>query len=82
MELTGTSYINVTNAEGTVLYSGEPRAGEEIILEDLAEENQVVFNFGASQNARLFIAGELLEFPLDIVHQKIDIRTVNESVTE
>ncbi|NEU29307.1 helix-turn-helix domain-containing protein [bacterium LRH843] len=69
----GSSYIDVKNALGKTFYSGQPKAGEEITFDELANEEQVIFNFGASQNAQLFIAGNQVEFPLDIVHQKIAV---------
>lgn len=82
IELLGSSYVDVKNALGKTFYSGQPTEGEEILLDDLAAEEQVIFNFGASQNVNLFIAGEQIEFPLDIVHQKIDILVVSESASE
>lgn len=82
IELTGSSYLDVKNASGRTFYSGQPIAGEEIVLEDLVAEEHVIFNFGASQNVNLFIAGEQVEFPLDEVHQKIDITVTSDTASE
>jgi cytoskeletal protein RodZ len=77
IELRGSSYIDIKNAKGNMFYSGQPSEGDEITL-DLEAEEQIIFNFGASQNVDLFINGEQVEYPLDITHQKIDITILNE----
>ncbi|GAE24326.1 transcriptional regulator [Halalkalibacter wakoensis JCM 9140] len=77
IEITGDrSYIDVKNALGRTFYSGTPTEGDVISLELEAEE-QVIFNFGASQFVELYINDELIEFPLDITHQKLDITVLN-----
>lgn len=75
IELLGPSYIDVKNGLGKMFYSGQPAEGE-IVLEQLENEKEVIFNFGASQNVNLFISGEKVEFPLDVVHQKIAVSVV------
>ncbi len=70
--LAGPSYIDVKNGLGKTFYTGQPSEGE-VVFEDLADEEQVIFNFGASQNVKLFISGQEVEFPLQSVHQKIAV---------
>ncbi|MFC0471989.1 RodZ domain-containing protein [Halalkalibacter kiskunsagensis] len=78
IELIGRSYIDVKNAKGKTFYSGTPSEGDEVPL-DIEAEEQVIFNFGASQFVNLYINDKQLEFPLDITHQKIDITIVKSS---
>ncbi|WP_332690370.1 helix-turn-helix domain-containing protein [Halalkalibacter lacteus] len=78
IELTGRSYIDVKNAKGKTFYSGTPSEGEEVPL-DIEAEEQIIFNFGASEFVDLFINGKQFEFPLDRTHQKVDITIVEPS---
>ncbi len=73
IELTGPSYIDIKNGLGKMFYAGEPQEGD-VIVEDFTDEEEIIFNFGASQNVKLYISGEEVDFPLDIVHQKIAIK--------
>ncbi|KHF38665.1 transcriptional regulator [Halalkalibacter okhensis] len=78
IEVTGErSYIDVKNALGKTFYTGTPTEGD-VITPEVEGEERVIFNFGASQFVELYIDDQLLEFPLDITHQKIDITVISE----
>ncbi|MCM3713261.1 helix-turn-helix domain-containing protein [Alkalihalobacillus oceani] len=79
IELTGTSHIDVKNALGHTFFTGMPTEGEVLTFDELAAEEEVLFNFGASPYVELYINGERLEFPLDIVHQKVTITVVGQN---
>ncbi|WP_100404423.1 helix-turn-helix domain-containing protein [Bacillus solitudinis] len=73
VEISDRSYVDIKNGLGNTFYSGEPTTGVEI-SEDFSAEEEIIFNFGASQNVQLTINEEPVEFPLNNAHQKINVR--------
>ncbi|MDV2685495.1 DUF4115 domain-containing protein [Alkalihalophilus lindianensis] len=72
IQFSGSSYVDVKDAEGSFIYSGTPADGDELTYQFDGEE-EVEFNFGASQNVTLIINDEEVEFELDAIHQKVNV---------
>ncbi|WP_368504105.1 helix-turn-helix domain-containing protein [Alkalihalophilus sp. As8PL] len=72
IQFSGSSYVDVKDAEGSFIYNGTPADGDELTYEFDGEE-EVEFNFGASQNVTLIINDEEVEFELDAIHQKVNV---------
>lgn len=68
--LSGRSYVRVRNGKGREWFAGEP-AQDAVLTYDLSSEEEIEFNFGASPFVTLLINGEEVEYPLDVVHQKV-----------
>lgn len=79
--LNGLSYIGINNEKGMSFYAQNASEGDSLEF-DFSEEEAIQMNIGASNNVKLFINEELFEFPLDVVHQKVTIRYVNEEELE
>lgn len=72
IQFSDSSYVDVKNGLGNMFFSGQPASGEELEY-DFQGEEEVEFNFGASQNVTLIVNDEEVDFPLEIIHQKINI---------
>lgn len=74
IELHGKSYIGIENRidnrKGKTFHAVTEDGGKTLQF-DFSEEETIQFNFGASNNVKLFINDEPFEFPLDIIHQKV-----------
>ncbi|KYG34994.1 helix-turn-helix domain-containing protein [Alkalihalobacillus trypoxylicola] len=67
----GDSYVDIRNSSGDIVYSAQTSSGEESF--DYSEEESVLINLGSSSNVEVLINDELVEYELDIPHQKINI---------
>ncbi len=72
ISFTGTSYVGIKNAKGKSFFAGEAKAGD-ILTYDFTGEEEIEFNYGASNYVQMKVNDEVLEFPLDIIHQKVTI---------
>ncbi|MDQ0206277.1 helix-turn-helix domain-containing protein [Alkalicoccobacillus murimartini] len=73
IEFSGDCSADIRNADGDfIVSSGLFSEGDEI-SEDYSDEESILINLGASQNATVFINGEEVDMPLDLVHQKLEI---------
>ncbi len=72
LTFSGTSYVDIKNGKGKMFYSGQPTDGDELEY-DFSAEREIEFNFGASQHVTLTLNEETVDFPIDNVHQKINI---------
>ncbi|WP_088105152.1 helix-turn-helix domain-containing protein [Halalkalibacter urbisdiaboli] len=73
VQLSGNSWVDIKNGKGNTFYAGQPSDGEEIV-EDFSAEEEILFNFGASQNVTLFINDKEVELPIEKNQQKINVR--------
>ncbi|TSB46469.1 helix-turn-helix domain-containing protein [Alkalicoccobacillus porphyridii] len=73
IDFTGACSVDIRNADGDFIVSPSTLNADDEIIEDLSEEESVLINLGASQNAIVTINGEEVDMPLDAVHQKLDI---------
>lgn len=70
IDLLGKSYVGIDNRKGKTFHAVTEDGGKTLMF-DFSGEETIQFNFGASNNVKLFINEEPFEFPLDIVHQKV-----------
>lgn len=70
IDLQGKSYVGIDNRKGKTFHAANVDGGK-ILTFDFSEEEAIQFNFGASNNVKLFINEEPFQFPQDIVHQKV-----------
>ncbi|OIJ17992.1 hypothetical protein BKP45_20285 [Anaerobacillus alkalidiazotrophicus] len=78
IELDGKSYIEIDNLKGKTFHASIEDSGK-VLSFDFSEEESIHFNFGASNNVKLFINDEPFEFPLNIAHQKVTFHFQEES---
>lgn len=79
VEFTGTCYLDIKNAKGHAFEPGTNKEAGTKEEYDFSEEEEIVFNFGASQFAKLVINGEHVPFPLkpeDHAVQRITIKFI------
>lgn len=74
VEYTGTSYVDIKNAKGYVLQAGTNKVEGTKDEYDFSEEEEIIFNFGASYYVKLSINGETVPFPLDESVQRITVK--------
>jgi cytoskeletal protein RodZ len=77
IDLLGKCYIGIDNRKGKTFHTATEDAGKTLMF-DFSEEETIQFNFGASQNIKLFINEEPFEFPMDIAHQKVTIHFIKQ----
>lgn len=77
IELLGKCYIGIDNRKGKTFHTATEDGGKTLTF-DFSEEETIQFNFGASQNVKLFINEEPFEFPLDIAHQKVTFHFIKQ----
>lgn len=70
IDLHGKSYVEIDNGKGKMFHAATEDGGKTLKF-DFSEEETIRFNFGASNNVKLYINEVPFEFPLDIVHQKV-----------
>lgn len=70
IELHGKSYVGIDNRKGKTFHSVNVDGGKTLEF-DFSEEEIIQFNFGASNNVKLFVNDEPFQFPQDISHQKV-----------
>lgn len=73
VEFAGDSYADIKDGNGEFLIASSLFKDGDDITEDYSEEESILINLGASQNATVFINDEEVELPLDVVHQKLEI---------
>ncbi|WNF35386.1 helix-turn-helix domain-containing protein [Bacillaceae bacterium IKA-2] len=81
IDLVGKSYVEIDNRKGKTFHALTEDGGKTLKF-DFSEEETIQFNFGASNNVKLFINEEPFEFPLDIVHQKVTFHFIQESADQ
>jgi cytoskeletal protein RodZ len=79
IELQGKSYVGIDNRKGKSFLQDNVNGGKTLTY-DFSEEETIQFNFGASNNVKLFINDQLFKFPQDIVHQKVTFHFIKEDV--
>ncbi len=70
IDLQGRCYIGIDNNKGKFFFADNVENGKSLTF-DFSEEETIRFNFGASNNVKLYINDELFKFPQDIAHQKV-----------
>ncbi|MFK3938761.1 helix-turn-helix domain-containing protein [Alkalihalobacillus sp. NPDC078783] len=73
IEFEGDSYADIKDRNGEYLIASSLFQNGDDITEDYSDEESILINLGASQNATVFINDEEVELPLDMVHQKLEI---------
>ncbi|MEK4565248.1 helix-turn-helix domain-containing protein [Alkalihalobacillus sp. FSL R5-0424] len=73
IEFAGDSYADIKDGSGEFLIASSLFQDGDDITEDYSDEESILINLGASQNATVFINDEEVELPLDVVHQKLEI---------
>lgn len=73
IEFEGDSYADIKDSNGEFLIASSLFQNGDDITEDYSEEESILINLGASQNATVFINDEEVDLPLDMVHQKLEI---------
>lgn len=73
VEFTGDCYADIKDADGEFLVPSTGFSDGNEISEDYSDQESILINLGASQNATVFINDEEVELPLDLVHQKLEI---------
>lgn len=79
IELLGKSYVGIDNQKGKTFHAANVDGGK-VLTFDFSDEEKVQFNFGASNNVKMFINDEPFSFPQDIVHQKVTFNLKKENI--
>lgn len=76
IEFSGTSYVDIKNAKGHFFEPGTNKEAGTKEEYDFSEEEEIIFNFGASANVKLSVNGEHIPFPLDPKNNSVQRITV------